>query len=88
MQRLSLKEKQQKILPQSDQKLLKSREPMLADMTNDPLKPRVRSSGYGPKASTSAQAAATAGKLPSNQLSALKPIRTRQCDQSIPITTH
>ncbi|KAH8236739.1 hypothetical protein KR026_009790 [Drosophila bipectinata] len=61
MQRLSLKEKQHKMLPpQTDQKTIKSREPMLAGMTNDPLKPRVRSSGYGPKATTSAQAAATA----------------------------
>ncbi|XP_017102940.2 spastin isoform X1 [Drosophila bipectinata] len=61
MQRLSLKEKQHKMLPpQADQKTTKSREPMLAGMTNDPLKPRVRSSGYGPKATTSAQAAASA----------------------------
>jgi len=53
MQRLSLKEKQKE---HSQSRPQKSREPMLAGMTNEPMKlNKVRSSGYGPKATTSAQ---------------------------------
>ncbi|KAH8383555.1 hypothetical protein KR009_009281 [Drosophila setifemur] len=63
MQRLSLKEKQQKMQPPVQAKPQRSREPMLAGMTNGPSKPLVRSSGYGPKPSTSAQAAASGRKL-------------------------
>jgi len=52
MQRLSLKEKQKE---EAQSKPQKTREPMLVGMTNEPMKLRVRSSGYGPKATTSAQ---------------------------------
>ncbi|KMZ05441.1 spastin isoform X1 [Drosophila simulans] len=60
MQRLSLKEKQKE---EARSKPQKTREPMLAGMTNEPMKLRVRSSGYGPKATTSAQPTASGRKL-------------------------
>ncbi|XP_052853880.1 spastin isoform X1 [Drosophila gunungcola] len=60
MQRLSLKEKQKE---QAQSKPQKSREPMLAGMTSEPMKLKVRSSGYGPKATTSAQPTASGRKL-------------------------
>ncbi|XP_043652084.1 spastin isoform X1 [Drosophila teissieri] len=60
MERLSLKEKQKEQAPSKPQK---TREPMLAGMTNEPMKLRVRSSGYGPKATTSAQPIASGRKL-------------------------
>ncbi|XP_016952820.1 spastin isoform X1 [Drosophila biarmipes] len=61
MQRLSLKEKQKE---QAQSRPQKSREPMLAGMTSEPMKlNKVRSSGYGPKATTSAQPTASGRKL-------------------------